>query len=142
MPLQIVVYRKVINIILQPVLSGDLTRLPHEVAVIVDRTVVIERVEVIRTVGTVVQKIAEDIVQICPLYQFVFVTESVVKRLTADAGALQNVLHGDALQLLFLAQLQKRIRQDLVDIYSHVTPDLIIEKVGVNPRKEGETENH
>ena len=64
------------------------------------------------------------------------------KRLTADAGALQNVLHGDALQLLFLAQLQKRIRQDLVDIYSHVTPDLIIEKVGVNPQKEGETENH
>lgn len=94
MPLQIVVYRKVINIILQAVLSGDLTRLPHEVAVIVDRTVVIEHVEVIRTVGTVVQKIAEDIVQICPLYQFVFVTESVVKRLTADAGALQNVLHG------------------------------------------------
>lgn len=109
---------------------------------IVDRTVVIERVEVIRTVGTVVQKIAEDIVQICPLYQFVFVTESVVKRLTADAGALQNVLHGDALQLLFLAQLQKRIRQDLVDIYSHVTPDLIIEKIGVDPRKECETENH
>ena len=61
MPLQIVVYRKVINIILQAVLSGDLTRLPHEVAVIVDRTVVIERVEVIRSVGTVVQKIAEDI---------------------------------------------------------------------------------